>query len=164
LTIEIVGALPVYGQDAPPFGGASSFMLWGLLLFNIDRYSTASKLVDGLVHEAAHQLLFAHSIDGPLVTNAIEERYPSPLRSDPRPMDGIFHATFVTARLHYMNQKLRDATTDQFAPIDPKMLDEKLCALRDLYFGGLQTVQKFGKLTSTGQQIIQESLDYMQAT
>ena len=34
-------------------------------------------------------------IDELFVLNPDWERFPSPLREDPRPMDGIYHATFV---------------------------------------------------------------------
>jgi hypothetical protein len=37
----------------------------------------------------------------PLVENEVEELYPSPLRSDPRPIDGVVYATYVTARMDY---------------------------------------------------------------
>ena len=163
LIIQVVGALPGQGTAARPFGSASSFMLWGLLIVNMERYRTAADLIQGLVHEAAHLLLFAHSIEEPLVTNAIEERYTSPLRSDPRPMDGVFHATFVSARVHWVNRKLREATSAHFEPVAPGELDSRLAMLRDLYFGGLATVREHAKLTRTGRQILEESLDYMKA-
>jgi len=156
LIVEIVGAAPSHAPGARPFGSVSSLMLWGLVIVNLERYATAETMVEGLVHEAAHLLLFAHSVDGPLVANAIEERYTSPLRSDPRPMDGVFHATFVSARMYYVTRKLREA-----AAVDTARLDERLKLFRELYFGGLQTVQAHAKLTPTGKRIIAESVDYM---
>lgn len=161
LVIQVVGAAPSSDPQARSFGSVSSFMLWGLLILNLERYRTAADLIQGLVHEAAHLLLFAHSIDGPLVTNAIEERYVSPLRPDPRPMDGVFHATFVSARMHYVNHKLRDAVTAGFEPIAVPELDRRLAEIRGLYFGGLQTVQDHAKLTPPGRRILEETLDYM---
>jgi len=161
LTIEVICAAPPTVVDARPFGSASSFMLWGALLINAVRYTDALAVLEALVHEGAHQLLFAHSIEEPLVTNALSERYASPLRPDPRPMDGVYHATFVTARVHYATNKIRQALSPTFAPADVKTIDDKLGVLKDLYFGGLDTVQRHGKLTATGQRIIEESLDYM---
>lgn len=161
LVVQVVGAAPFHGPNAQPFGSVSSLMLWGLLVLNMERYRTAADLVQGLVHEAAHLLLFAHSIEGPLVTNAIDERYLSPLRSDPRPMDGVFHATFVSARMHYVNRKLREATNATFAPVAIDELDRRLSDLRMLYFGGLKTVREHARLTESGQKILEDSLDYM---
>ena len=163
LAIQVVGASPFHGPDARPFGSVSSLMLWGLLVVNVERYGTAVALVQGLVHEAAHLLLFAHSVEEPFVTNAIEERYTSPLRSDPRPMDGVFHATFVAARMHYSLRRLREVSDTSLEPIAVESIDRQLQDIQALYFGGLQTVRKHAKLTGTGQRIIEESLDYMQA-
>jgi HEXXH motif-containing protein len=163
LVLEIIGASPYHGPNSRPFGSASSLMLWGMMLINLERYQTAQDLIQGIIHEAAHLLLFAHSIAEPLVTNPISERYTSPLRSDPRPMDGVFHATFVSARMYYVTHRLRKATTVDFAPIPVDQLDERLAMLRQFYFGGLQTVQKYGKLTPIGEQIMEETLAYMKA-
>ncbi len=164
LVVQVVGADPFRGAGARPFGSVSSFMLWGLLALNLARYRTAADLVQPLVHEAAHLLLFAHSIEGPLLTNPIEERYLSPLRPDPRPMDGVFHAVFVTARLHYLHRKLRQAVSETFQPIPLQDLDERLTDMRRLYFAGLETVREHAKLTAAGRQILEETLDYMQST
>jgi len=163
LLIQVVGAAPSGASGAMAFGSVSSLMLWGLVVMNMERYATAADLVQGLVHEAAHLLLYAHSIDEPLVTNPLSERYKSPLRADPRPMDGIIHATFVSARMHYVNARLRAATSASFAPIPPKELDDRLATLRELYFGGVRTVREHGQLTATGRRILEESLDYMTA-
>ena len=43
-------------------------------------------------------------LDEPLVQNAPDESYHSPLRADDRPMDGVFHATLVCARLADFNR------------------------------------------------------------
>ncbi|MBR0967059.1 hypothetical protein JQ554_23700 [Bradyrhizobium diazoefficiens] len=160
LLVQVVGASPADGRS---FGGASSFMLWGLVLLNVETYSRIPLLIEGLVHEAAHQLLFALSINEPLVTNPLAERYSSPLRRDDRPMDGIFHATFVTARLHYLYRKLSDATDAGLCLAPASELDGKLSTYRDLYFAGLETIEKHGRLTATGQQVLEESLQYMRA-
>lgn len=156
LTVEVVGGAPFHGPDARQFGSGSSMMLWGLTVLNLERYVTAQRLVDPLVHEAAHQLLYAHSIDEPLVTNPVDQRYPSPLRTDLRPMDGVFHATFVAARLHYGNRRLRDAAAAEVP-------DARLATLRDQFFIGLRTIEQFGELTATGRRILEETTDYMQA-
>lgn len=162
LISQVVAASPSEGRG---FGGASSFMLWGLVLLNVETHQNIPSIIEGLVHEAAHQLLFAYAIDEPLVMNSLAERYPSPLRPDARPMDGVFHATFVTARLHYVCQKMRDAATSGtscLVPVD--MLDVKLATYRDLYFDGHETLEKHGDLTSTGRQVLDASLQFMRAS
>lgn len=52
-----------------------------------------------LAHEAGHSLLFGLTVDEPLVLNLDDVLYPSPLREDPRPMDDIYHAAFVSAHM-----------------------------------------------------------------
>ena len=74
-------------------------MAWGSVFANTKHYSNPLKAADCLVHECTHALLFALSLEEPLVKNPVDECYPSPLRRDLRPMDGIFHATMVCARL-----------------------------------------------------------------
>ncbi len=162
LVIEIVAASQSPGPEARAFGSVSSFMLWGLVLFNVERHKTAVSLVPCLVHEAAHHLLFAHSIEEPLVLNDINARYKSPLRVDPRPMDGVFHATFVAARMYYAVKKLREAAASGLVPFPEDSFDRQIASFRDQFFGGLSTVREFGELTATGRMIIDETVDYMQ--
>ena len=91
------------------FGGATSFFAWGVTFLNARRHGSAVAMAAGLVHEAAHALLFAHTAGNPIVLNDPEERYASPLRQDARGMDGIFHATFVSARMCYALDRLLEA-------------------------------------------------------
>lgn len=107
LVIEVVGASRS-AHAGRGFGGASSFMLWGSVLLNTEYYDAKLDMMAALLHETAHQLLFGLSLDQPVVENDVEERYASPLRPDPRPMDGIFHATFVCARMHYGYARLME--------------------------------------------------------
>src|SRR6185437_8666871 len=85
---------------AMTFDGASSFMLWGAIILNADRGDGPIGMAQMLAHESAHNLLFGFSADEALVENGPDELFSSPLRKDPRPMDGIYHATFVTARMY----------------------------------------------------------------
>ena len=45
----------------------------------------------------------------PLVENPAEVVYPSPLRSDLRPMDGVVHASYVISRMHYAAARLLES-------------------------------------------------------
>ena len=88
-----------------PFG-ASSFQLWGALFLKLAPEASRVEIAEALAHESAHALLFGFSMGRPLVENEPDELYPSPLRSDPRPMDGVVHATYVMARMHYTAMRL----------------------------------------------------------
>lgn len=93
----IVLAAPVRG--ATGFGAASTFFLWGLSIINAEPRRDVVAMVDLLVHESGHLLLFAIAGGGALAENG-SERHASPLRRDPRPIEGIFHAAFVATRVH----------------------------------------------------------------
>jgi HEXXH motif-containing protein len=88
------------------FNGASTFFVWGGTFLNAGLRRTPISLVDLLVHEGSHVLLFGLAAENALVRNSGDERYSSPLRSDPRPIDGIFHACFVAARVHLAMSRL----------------------------------------------------------
>lgn len=55
--------------------------------------------LEHIVHEAAHQHLFALQLLDPVVLNDKSELYDAPIRIQKRPMDGIFHACFVLSRM-----------------------------------------------------------------
>ena len=94
--------------------------------------------------------------------NDDEALYMSPLREDPRPMDGIYHATFVSARMYWLLSQL----------IDSELLDaeERTEALQSLdrdrrnFEAGHTLVSKHGRLTETGTRIMASACDFMNAT
>ena len=97
ITTEIVFAKPDAGAKLR-FGGASSFALWGALALNVQAHPDWWQYLPRIVHEYSHNLLFGIARDEPLVLNDPSETYSSPLRDDARPIDGIYHAAFVSAR------------------------------------------------------------------
>lgn len=103
---EIVAAAPEAGARGFTFGGASAFSLWGALVLNADGFGDRLDVAVSLAHEAAHTLLFGLALGGTLTENDLAERYRSPLREDLRPMEGVAHATFVTARMIYVLEAL----------------------------------------------------------
>ncbi len=164
LVIQIVGAGPPAQNGGRGFGGgASSFMLWGAVTLNVLQHSTPLDMVSGLTHEAAHQLLFGLSLDEPLVENAIGERYGSPLRKDPRPMDGVFHATFVCARMHYAYTRLKEAAKGTLSRKDRDLIEQRLHDYQTKFLDGLDTVQRFGRMTPNGDCILNAAADYMRS-
>jgi HEXXH motif-containing protein len=99
LRMIVLGA-PASPDSKDLFNGASTFFLWGATLLNADLRRSAISIVDLLVHESSHVLLFGLSAEGALTRNRGDQRYASPLRSDARPIDGIFHGCFVATRVH----------------------------------------------------------------
>jgi len=84
----------------------------------------------------------------PLVLNADTERYSAPIRPDPRPLFGIFHATFVLARMY----RVLSRWAVDGGP--PAVADAAEDALRRFRFG-LRTLSEHGKLTDRGDQVVE---------
>jgi hypothetical protein len=155
------GVDPIDDPKALTFDGASAFMLWGAIIINANRRDGEIGMVQMLAHESAHNLLFGMTTDEPLLHNSPDERYASPLRPDPRPLEGIYHATFVSARMYRVMQTLLDRGAV------PAALEAK--ARKDLadnarfFTQGAETIQRHGRLTEIGAAIFQNCCDYMAA-
>ena len=141
------------------FHGGSSFLLWGALFINPANFTNTLALIETLAHEAAHSLLFGLSIDEKLVENPDSERFSSPFRSDPRPMDGIFHATFVAARMHYATEPFLRRASGAGADGVRAALQQGQRSFRD----GLATVEAHGRLSQTGRAVLAGARRYMDA-
>ena len=142
-------------RSAKRFGGVTSLMAWGASFINIEFYRTRWDAVQFLVHELTHSLLFGLSIDDPLVKNAPDENYQSPLRSDLRPMDGIFHATLVCGRLADFNRAWLDSglATETDRASSRKAITDNLRFFRD----GVAVINKHGKLSEQARQLVERS-------
>lgn len=156
---EIVIASAPPGPDVNEFDGASCFMLWGGIVLNAASRGTTLEMVQALAHESAHNLLFGFATDGPLVENDDADRFDSPLRYDPRPMDGIYHATFVTARMHHAVHTLLAADV-----LEPDARTEARTALEThtkAFESGLAVIEEHGRLTATGANALELARAYM---
>ncbi len=141
------------------FLAGSSFTLWGSLFLNPAASRSALSLLETLAHEAAHSLLFGIQISGPLVLNPDDERFASPLRIDLRPMDGVYHATFVSARMHFAMQEL--LASGVLTGDEPAHAREAAARDRGHFLEGLRTVRKHGRLSPAGEAVMAGAEDYM---
>ena len=82
----------------------------------------------------------------PLVLNTNEERYPAPIRRDLRPMYGIFHATFVLARMLRVFTRLCKSGQEL-------RYRDRTQLVRLQFEKGLGVVKEHGKLTARGEAI-----------
>lgn len=136
---------------ADQFDGGSHYQLWGLLLLNPAFHASPVALAEVLVHEASHLLLFGLTTDEPLVRNPETALYPSPLRRDPRPMDGLFHAAFVSARMAMAMERFATAPG-----LRPEARDEarQRCEESIANFRlGAGTIETHAEFTPTGKAI-----------
>jgi len=158
---EIVIAAGPEDPKALTFDGASSYMLWGATLLNARGQTNVLDTAQALAHESGHNLLFGFCSSGSLVENPDDELFASPLRKDARPMDGVFHATYVIARMHQTLSRLLEAGV-----LDT---DEQEMALKDLsqhrrnFAAGDQVIREGARLTPLGSDLIESARAYMVA-
>jgi hypothetical protein len=143
------------------FDGGSSYQLWGALFLNAGRRSTRVDLIDALAHESAHSRLFGLCTEEALVRNADDETHSSPLRAEQRPLDGVYHATFVSARMHWAMSRLiaSGLLTDEELALAIKARDDD----KRNFEKGYDTVAVHARLTHTGRIALNAALDYMRS-
>lgn len=147
--------------DKMEFDGASHYQFWGLLMLNPKHHKTPLAVVEVLAHEASHSLLFGLTIEEPLVFNPDDELFPSPLRIDPRPMDGIYHATYVSARMCWAMENL--AETGLLSVTDAEHAREAARKDRENWEKGLSVVDAHGRLSATGARVLDSARAWMSA-
>ena len=133
------------------FGGAATVFLWGAVVLNPARVPNRVTLIEGLAHETAHALLFGMTLGADLTTNDPTERYVSPLRRDPRPIEGIVHATYVLARMNYALMALREGTG--LSESEQMLIADKLERNHASYKAGLGVVLAHARFTPEGASI-----------
>ena len=81
--------------------GGSCFNTYGYIcLRQLEPSYHWTKYLEGIVHETAHHSLFAIWFAQPILEKeAAAEYYYSPLRNELRPINGVFHAMYVLARV-----------------------------------------------------------------
>ncbi len=133
------------------FIAASSFDILGLVTFieKLDFNIT----VEYIVHETAHQYLYNLMVFDVICEG--EGRYESPLRKDPRPLEGIYHATFVLARIiDFYNKALKNGTS-----LPEKLLKEKVNHYRSRYRHGYDLIMEKATLTNLGRDLLISTKD-----
>jgi HEXXH motif-containing protein len=141
------------------FDGATSFFCWGALFLNADRHRALVEMIDGLTHESAHAYLFSLSFGDSFVENPDDELHRSPLRRDPRPLDGIFHATYVSARMHYALSHLVESGV--LSESHESEARNALAASHTAFSDGFKILSDHALLTPLGRRVIDAARGYM---
>ena len=158
LLTEIVFVSGV-ANESLRFDGATSFFCWGALFLNADAYRGLVKMIDGLSHESAHAYLFALSLGDSFVDNPDDELHPSPLRPDPRPLDGTFHATYVSARMHYALSRVIESGA--LSKTDESEARKAVAATCAAFSDGFKTLSDYASLTALGRRVMEAAGSYM---
>lgn len=158
----IVHQIVIVGSDPTAkfqFDGGSHYQLWGALFLNGNFHPDEIAIAEVLAHESAHSLLFGFCTHEPLVHNADEELFSSPLRVDKRPMDGIYHATFVSARMHWAMSRL--AQSDALDTQQKQRARTAAAADAVNFNAGYAVVAEHADLSSLGRSLMASAKAYM---
>jgi len=130
----------------------TSFNCYGTIFIACNIIDSIPFYIEAIVHEAAHLYLFLIVLEDSIVLNPESERYPAPLRKDMRPMMGIYHATFVIARILYAFNSLLKTL-----PLSHEIYEE-LKQRRDghtiNFQRGINVISQYGRLTNQGKGIL----------
>jgi len=110
-------------------------------------------LVDHLVHETSHLFLNTILTHDPLMLNDENARYSSPIRKDPRPMLGIYHAVFVLSRVIRILKRISEFDLYH----DADFLNKCIKRFIRHYEEGFETVKQHGILTDLGNDIFKST-------
>lgn len=143
------------------FSGAASVFLWGAILLNPVAIEDPVSMVEAIAHESAHALLSGLTGGADLTTNDPDEKYPSPLRADLRPIEGIAHATFVLARMVLALESL--ARPDLLGAKGRQKLAAMLETNNRLFDAAAAITKKHAQFTDEGSEIFESCFDWMAA-
>lgn len=159
LVSEVLLAINDRTVDGRNFAGGSTFDLFGSILVNPAYRSSVAHYMMTLIHESSHLRLFCHHLDDEIVLNAPEERFASPLRRDSRPMEGVFHAMWVSARMAAFGiDVLRSPQTAHLLSADE--LDDmraQIDAARRAFLDAHEVVERHGILTDFGWKLVRDA-------
>lgn len=156
---EVVVADPDRTAGGRSYGSISAFPLWGAIFINPDTVRDDLDCISVLVHETTHMLLFAYSLDEPLVLNPATDVFASPLREDSRPMDGILHATCVVARMH--DALSTCVRSGRLSAVEEESARGRLDDLAASCARGMAVVRVHADLTDTGRAVVDAIEGYM---
>lgn len=152
----------VWVIDSEQVNAGTSFRAFGCILVRtLHPEREWTTYLENIVHEAAHLYLYLLSLDDPLLLDDGDATYRSPLRTEPRPLSGIFHAMFVLARTIRAIRNLREidelradidamSTSYNYAK-NPASFEEKFLETQ-------ATILQHGSLTLRGQELLADCM------
>ena len=142
------------------FAGASAFDVWGAILINPAYRRDRLHLALTMVHESSHLKLFHAYLDDDIVLNPPDQTFSSPLRQTPRPMNGLYHAAFVLARMAlFIAAMARAGAAERLfgAGASAALRDQLDQSVRN-FDSAHAIIAAHGQLTAKGQQILAEAV------
>lgn len=103
--------------------------------------------LDHITHETSHGVLHAIMTTDPLILNGFTGRFSAPIRFDPRPLYGIYHATFVLSRIARV-------LNSWAGHVNRPLVDEWRDLAVTRFYKGHRTISEHGELTPAGQAVL----------
>lgn len=153
----------VPAADSVGFSGGSSMMVWGAILVNVRDWTDRVGVLGVMAHEATHLLLFGASRSEPLVTNPVGERFQTEARPTPRPMNALYHSTYVSGRMARMSQEILDRCAGELSDAEHRTLDQTITVQRERFAQGEGVIRRHAQLTPLGRRLIEEAADELAA-
>jgi hypothetical protein len=141
------------------FEGGTCFRLWGAVALNAERKASVADLIVTLAHEEGHAALFGACRNEMLVENPDSELYWSPIRRTERPLEGIFHASFVSARMIWVVRHM--LASKEFGWLERRRLAKILKEADAIQRDSADIVRREGRLTETGKAVLQAMTRFM---
>ncbi len=157
MVVWTLAAVPGEEPDAPLYSGGSSAMAWGALMVNVRNAPDRITVLTVVTHEETHLLLLGAARTEPLVTNAVEERYSTELRPIPRPMNALYHSTYVSGRTVWLCRMLRGSCASDLSPDELQRVEEIADLQRRRFDQGLELIRREARLTPLGHRLIEEA-------
>ncbi|MGQ3888476.1 aKG-HExxH-type peptide beta-hydroxylase [Legionella sp. CNM-1927-20] len=144
-TLYLVDSKVNVGATSPKFFGA---IYLSLPSSNLADYSMLF-LLELLIHETSHLFLNTIIAYDPLILNEETERFNSPIRTDLRPLLGIYHATFVLSRVLRLFKKIKELNLFS----NHLILTEAIINLAKKYEAAYKITYQKAKFTPVGKSI-----------
>ncbi len=138
------------------FAGAAVFDAFGAILMNPLTLRDPPSVLMALIHESSHNQLFLFHLDDPILYNDASATFSSPLRAEPRPMEGVFHALWVSARMVLAAEAVLKSPNK---PIWEAELQELQRHARKSFRDCEQTVAEHAELSDLGLALFESARD-----
>jgi hypothetical protein len=152
---SLVGEIILLLPQNLHLSGGSSMMLWGTVLLNAEMATDRIAALMTLAHEATHLMLFGVACREPLARNPPEETFSTALRPTPRPMSALFHATYVSGRLHALAQHL--LASPELTREEQDTLAALATLQRERFRQGVEIVLAQGLLSAAARELMEEA-------
>lgn len=138
------------GEESGYMRSGSAFNLYGIVMLMADETNTPLFYVEHIVHEVGHITLSSVNSYDELTLNELDERYKAPLRSDLRPMPGLYQAAFVLCRIFQAFYGLRGKVDSKYRDELHRRLDVSVKRFNETAL----TIDTHGRLTPLGREIL----------